>query len=32
LGDAEEGFTPFGSVTYRANKNGTRALRVKEAA
>ena len=32
LGDAEEGFTPFGAVTYRANKNGTRALRVKEAA
>ena len=32
LGDAEEGFTPFGAVTYRANRNGTRALRVKEAA
>ena len=31
LGDAEEGYTPFGTVTYRANKNGTRALRVKEA-
>lgn len=32
LGDAEEGYTPFGAVTYRANRNGTRALRVKEAA
>jgi len=32
LGDAEEGFSPFGSVSYRANRRGTRALRVKEAA
>jgi len=32
LGDAEEGYCPFGSVSYRANRRGTRALRVKEAA
>jgi putative phage-type endonuclease len=32
LGDAEEGISPIGSVTYMANRNGTRALRVKETA
>ena len=30
LGDAEEGYTPFGVVTFMANKRGTRALRLKE--
>ena len=31
LGDAEEGHSPLGTVTYYANKNGARSLRVKEA-
>ncbi len=32
LGDADEGYSPFGGVTYYANKNGVRSLSVKERA
>jgi predicted phage-related endonuclease len=28
LGDAEEGYSPFGGVSYRANRNGVRTLRI----
>jgi len=31
LGDAEEGFSPIGTITYMANTRGVRSLRVKEA-
>jgi hypothetical protein len=31
LGDAEEGFSLFGTVTYMANARGVRSLRLKEA-
>lgn len=32
LGDAEEAYSPFGTVTYMANKRGVRTLRLKETA
>ncbi len=32
LSDAEEGYSPFGTVTYMANKRGVRTLRLKETA